>query len=71
MSIKFTTTEEELISVVPITQLQYRDGSRIRQLEGASLARDKFSLQMQGYVSHIKGLVELVPKDAPIEEQNY
>lgn len=70
VTIEFNSTEEELITMVPVTQMQYRDGSRIRQLDGASLTRTSLVLQMQGYVSHLKGLVELEPKDAPIEEQN-
>ncbi len=59
VTIKFSSTEDELISIVPVTQLQYRDGSRIRQLDGASLTRTSLVLQMQGYVSHLKGLVEI------------
>jgi len=70
VAIKFSSTEDELIDIVPVTQLQYRDGSRIRQLEGASLTRTSLVLQMQGYLSHLKGMVELEPKDAPIEDQN-
>jgi DNA-directed RNA polymerase subunit beta' len=70
VSIKFTSTEDELIDIAPVTQLQYRDGSRIRQLEGASLTRTSLVLQMHGYLGHLKGMVELEPKDAPIEEQN-
>lgn len=70
VSIKFSSTEDELIDIAPVTQLQYRDGSRIRQLEGASLTRTSLVLQMQGYLGHLKGMVELEPKDAPIEEQN-
>jgi len=70
VSIKFSSTEDELIDIAPVTQLQYRDGSRIRQLEGASLTRTSLVLQMQGYLGHLKGMVELEPKDAPIEDQN-
>ena len=65
-----TGTDEELISIVPVTQLQYRDGDRVRQLTGASLTRTSLVLQMQGYLSHLKGLVEFDPKEAPPEEQN-
>jgi len=70
VSIKFSSTEDELIGIAPVTQLQYRDGSRIRQLEGASLTRTSLVLQMQGYLGHLKGMVELEPNDVPIEEQN-
>lgn len=58
VSIKFNTTEE-LIDIVPVTQLQYKDGARVRQLDGATLTRTSLVLQMQGYLSHLKGLVEL------------
>lgn len=62
VSIKFASTEEELIDITPVTQLQYRDGSRIRNIEGASLTRTSLVLQMQGYLAHLKGLVEFKDK---------
>lgn len=58
VSIKFDTTEE-LIDIVPVTQLQYKDGARVRNLDGATLTRTSLVLQMQGYLSHLKGMVEL------------
>ncbi len=58
VSIDFSSTENDLIDIVPVTQLQYKDGSIIRNMEGASLTRTSLVLQMQGYVSHLKGLVE-------------
>lgn len=67
VNIAFDTTED-LIEIVPVTQLQYRDGARIRQLDGASLTRVSLVLQMSGYLSHLKGLVELTSKNN--EEQN-
>lgn len=65
-----TETEEGQITLAPVTQLQYRDGDRVRQLTGAILTRTSLVLQMQGALSNLKGLVELTPKDAPLEEQN-
>lgn len=62
VSIKFDTTEE-LIDVVPVTQLQYKDGARVRNLDGATLTRTSLVLQMQGYLSHLKGMVELDSKN--------
>lgn len=70
VNIEFESTETDLISVVSVTQLQYRDGARIRHLEGANLTRTSLVVQMEGYLSHLKGLVELYPKEAPPEEQN-
>lgn len=58
VSIKFNTTDE-LIDIVPVTQLQYKDGARVRNLDGATLTRTSLVLQMQGYLSHLKGMVEL------------
>jgi DNA-directed RNA polymerase subunit beta' len=72
VAIKFNSTEPEdnMITIVPVTQLQYRDGDRVRQLTGATLTRTSLVLQMHGYLSHLKGMVELDPKDAPLEAQN-
>ncbi len=61
VSIQFNTTDE-LINIVPVTQLQYKDGARVRNLDGATLTRTSLVLQMQGYLSHLKGLVELDEK---------
>src|SRR5574344_448233 len=58
VSIAFNTTDE-LIDIVPVTQLQYKDGARVRNLDGATLTRTSLVLQMQGYLSHLKGMVEL------------
>ncbi len=58
VSIKFASTDEA-IDLVPVTQLQYKDGSRVRSLDGATLTRTSLVLQMQGYLSHLKGMVEL------------
>jgi len=62
VSIEFNTTEE-LIDIVPVTQLQYKDGARVRNLDGATLTRTSLVLQMQGYLSHLKGMVELDSKN--------
>ena len=61
VSIGFDSTDE-LINIVPVTQLQYKDGARVRNLDGATLTRTSLVLQMQGYLSHLKGLVELDAK---------
>ena len=62
VSIVFDTTDE-LIDIVPVTQLQYKDGARVRNLDGATLTRTSLVLQMQGYLSHLKGMVELDNKN--------
>ena len=58
VSIQFNTTDE-LIDIVPVTQLQYKDGARVRNLDGSTITRTSLVLQMQGYLSHLKGMVEL------------
>ena len=58
VSIKFNTTDE-LIDIIPVTQLQYKDGARVRNVDGATITRTSLVLQMQGYLSHLKGMVEL------------
>ena len=61
VSIAFNTTEE-LIDIIPVTQLQYKDGARVRNVDGATITRTSLVLQMQGYLSHLKGMVELDSK---------
>ena len=58
VSIQFNTTDE-LIDIIPVTQLQYKDGARVRNIDGATITRTSLVLQMQGYLSHLKGMVEL------------
>ena len=61
VSIKFNTSDS-LIDIVPVTQLQYKDGARVRNLDGSTITRTSLVLQMQGYLSHLKGMVELDDK---------
>ena len=61
VSIKFNTTDN-LIDIVPVTQIQYKDGARVRNLDGSTITRTSLVLQMQGYLSHLKGMVELDEK---------
>ena len=63
VSIEFESTDEA-ISIVPVTQLQYKDGARVRNLDGATLTRTSLVLQMQGYLSHLKGMVEMTKDNA-------
>ena len=58
VSIRFDSSDE-LISIVSETQLQYKDGARVRNLDGATLTRTSLKLMMEGYLSHLKGLIEL------------
>ena len=58
VSIKFDSTDDS-IDIVPVTQLQYKDGQRVRNYDGAALTRTSLVLEMQGYLGHLKGMVEL------------
>jgi DNA-directed RNA polymerase subunit beta' len=58
VSIDFASTEQDLIRIIPVTQVQYQDGTKIRQVEGTSLLRTSLVLQMEGYLSRLKGLTE-------------
>ncbi len=58
VSIEFSATDEA-IELVPITQVQFKDGARVRNLDGAILTRTSLVLSMSGYISHLKGMVEL------------
>lgn len=62
VSIKFNTTDD-LINIVPVTQIQYKDGARVRSVDGATITRTSLVLKMEGYLSHLKGMVELDSKD--------
>ena len=61
VSIKFSATDDA-IELVPITQVQFKDGARVRNLDGAILTRTSLVLSMSGYISHLKGMVELDKK---------
>ena len=58
VSIEFAATDDT-IELLPITQVQFKDGARVRNLDGAILTRTSLVLSMSGYISHLKGLVEL------------
>ncbi len=61
VSIKFSATDDA-IELIPITQVQFKDGARVRNLDGAVLTRTSLVLSMSGYISHLKGMVELDSK---------
>ncbi|MBO5948062.1 DNA-directed RNA polymerase subunit beta'' [bacterium] len=58
VSIRFDSSDEA-INIIPVTQLQYKDGARVRNLDGATLTRTSLVLQLQGYLGHLKGMVEV------------
>jgi DNA-directed RNA polymerase subunit beta' len=61
VNIEFSSTEEEHIRVIPVTQLQATDGAKLRSVEGTSLLRTSLVLQMGGFMSRLKGVTELQP----------
>lgn len=58
VKVKFDATDKENIAVTPVTQLTYKDGDKVRHVEGAPLLRTSLVLQMAGHLSHLKGIVE-------------
>ena len=63
VEVSFGSTNDDMMTVVPITQLLYRDGDKVRQIEGAPLLRTSLVLQMKGDLALLKGTVE-TPRDA-------
>jgi DNA-directed RNA polymerase subunit beta' len=63
VGIRFNTNVPDLIELVPVTQLQFRDGDKVRNIEGSPLCRTSMVLQMKGYLSRLKGQVEMDATD--------
>lgn len=68
VSIDFASTEEEAIRVIPVTQVQFQDGAKIRQVEGSALLRTSLVLQMEGHLTRLKGETELNELDEDTQE---
>jgi DNA-directed RNA polymerase subunit beta' len=59
VSIEFDSTDPENIAVVPVTQLQVKDGDKIRHIEGAPILRTSLVLQMRGYLERLRSVAEI------------
>jgi DNA-directed RNA polymerase subunit beta' len=59
VSISFDSTDPDNIEILPVTQLQVKDGDRIRQIEGAPVLRTSLVLQMRGYLERLKSVSEV------------
>lgn len=59
VTVEFASTETDHIRVVPVTQLQFADGAKLRAVDGTSLLRTSLVLQMSGYLGRLKGVTEL------------
>lgn len=59
VKIEFESSDPDNITIVPVTQLQVKDGDRIRQIEGAPILRTSLVLQMKGYLERLKGVSEM------------
>ena len=59
VNIQFDSTDGDNISIVPVTQLQVKDGDKIRHIEGAPILRTSLVLQMKGYLERLRGVAEL------------
>lgn len=57
--IQFDSTDPDNIAIVPVTQLQVKDGDKIRHIEGAPILRTSLVLQMKGYLERLKGVAEI------------
>ena len=69
LDIEFNSSEDENIQIVPVTQLQFGDGERVRQMDGGPLLRTSLVLQMKGQLEHMRALVEIQgeEKDAQLQ----
>ena len=59
VSIEFDSTDGDNIAIVPVTQLQLKDGDKVRHIEGAPLLRTSLVLQMRGYLERLKAVAEI------------
>ncbi len=59
VGIVFDSTDNENMAILPVSQMQFNDGDRVRQIEGAPLIRTSLVIQMKGALEHMKGLVEV------------
>lgn len=59
VSIEFDSTDPENIAIVPVTQLQLKDGDKVRHIEGAPILRTSLVLQMRGYLERLKAVAEI------------
>lgn len=70
VNIQFDSTDSENISIVPVTQLQVKDGDKIRHIEGAPILRTSLVLQMKGYLERLKGVAEIKPATGKKDAEN-
>ncbi len=63
VAVTFDSSSNDDIRMVPVTQVQFADGDRVRQIEGAALLRTSLVLQMSGSLEHLRGLVEIAGTD--------
>jgi len=59
VSIEFESTDPDNITIVPVTQLQVKDGDKIRHIEGAPILRTSLVLQMRGYLERLRSVAEI------------
>ncbi len=68
VSIEFDSTDKDNIAIVPVTQLQVKDGDKIRHIEGAPILRTSLVLQMRGYLERLRSVAEI--KEAGKKDTN-
>ncbi len=59
VNIAFDSTDPDNIAIVPVTQLQVKDGDKIRHIEGAPILRTSLVLQMRGYLERLRSVAEI------------
>lgn len=59
------TTDED-ISIVPVTQMNFRDGDKVRSLNGGPLTKTSLILHNKEKYSDTKGLIEITNKEMNI-----
>jgi len=59
VNIEFESTDKDNIGIVPVTQLQVKDGDKIRHIEGAPILRTSLVLQMRGYLERLRAVAEI------------
>jgi DNA-directed RNA polymerase subunit beta' len=52
-------SQDDKISLRSVTQLLFRDREKVRNLQGAQLTRTSLVLQLQGFLTNLKGTVEI------------
>jgi DNA-directed RNA polymerase subunit beta' len=56
-------TTDENINILPVTQMNFKDGDRVRNINGGALTKTSLILYCKDKYKESKGLVEIIEKD--------